>query len=274
MSATFLPSALAPVISKPGANGIIRFTKSADNVVIGPCVLTDGYRAIETDQGVTLRRLRVNGVTGRNLQRDGIRLRRADDCEIANFDFSMRAEPQTGSHLPEGIAIYAGSDILIRDGKVSGFRMADEIDPNTGKLRYRNGDGVAVERDVTGLRIRNVIAEDNSDGGFDLKPDCELENLTAIRNGKGFRIWGKANAGLLTSVDNGAAVHLAGGSSLVVERLVCRSDRPAPVIVVEGGATLVIKSADLTSMPKGSTLVQYNGRNNSITLGEGCVLPS
>lgn len=272
MSATFLPAMAAPAISKPGLNGIIRFKKSAENVVIGPCVLNDGYRAIETDKGVVLKRLRINGLTSRGLWRDGIRLQRVEDCEIANFDLAMRAQPQTGEHLPEGIAIYAGSNILIRDGIVSGFRMAPEIDPKTGKLRYENGDGVAVEADVTGLVIRNVVSRGNSDGGFDLKPDCELDELTAEGNGKGFRFWRKAVAGLLTSVNNGAPIHLAKGSSLVVERLVARADKPGPVVIVEGGAALVIKSADLTGMPKGSTLIQYNGRGNNITLGDGCVL--
>ncbi len=259
------PAAAVPTISAPGVNGAARFTKSAENVTIGPVIVTDAYRAVETDQGVVIRDLRIVGLTGRNLQRDGIRLRDVTGAEIAHFDLTMRAEPQTGEHLPEGIAIYAGSHIVIRDGQVSGFRMA----PVPGV--YGNGDGVATEPKSSGQILR-VRSSNNTDGCFDLKGVWTLADLIGEACGKSFRFWNTITAGTLTSIESGAAVHLASRAVVTIDRLVVRSSKPGPVIVTEGKATLTIRECDLSGVAKGSTLVQYNGRENTIRLGPGCAL--
>lgn len=262
---TWPPAAAVPTIVAPGINGAARFVKSAENVTIGPVVVTDAYRAVETDQGVKIRNLSIVGLTARNLQRDGIRLRDVVGAEIANFDLRMRAEPQTGEHLPEGIAIYAGSDIVIRDGQVSGFQMA----PVSGV--YGNGDGVATEPKSSG-RILRVRSSNNTDGCFDLKGSWSLADLIAEACGKSFRFWNTIEAATLTSIDSGAAVHLASRAVVTIDRLVVRSSKPGPVIITEGKATLTIKACDLSGVAKGSTLVQYNGRENTIRLGTGCAL--
>jgi hypothetical protein len=262
-------------ISAPNINGAVLFTKSAENVTIGPVVIEDAFRAIETAQGVTLRNLHVTGLSGRNLQRDGMRLRHVTDAVISDFDLQMRAQPQTGRDLPEGIALYAGSNIVVRDGLVSGFRMADENDPKTGKPRYQNGDGVSSETGVNGLLIERVVSRNNSDGGFDLKGrNIRLVDLTAEDNGKGFRFWEQVAATKLTSVNNKVAIHLMKGATATIDRLDASSAGQGIVILSEGVGTLTIRACDLTKMAAGSVLVKRNDPGAVINLGDSCKLPS
>ncbi len=273
-SNTRWPVATKRIISAPDTNGAVFFRNSATDVTIGPVEISGAYRAIETADGVVLRGLRIDGLTARDLQRDGMRLRRVENGEISNFDLQMRTEPQTGKHLPEGIALYTGSSIVIRDGKVSGFRMEPATNAKTGKMTYTNGDGIATERGVDGLRIMRVTSSNNSDGGFDLKGrNIRLEDLTAIGNGKGYRIWDQVDAGRLASVDNKVAVHLLAGGQAKIERLVARSSGPGVVVMSEGSGSLAIGSCDLTAMAPGSVLVKRNGAGATITLGRGCILP-
>ena len=261
------PGAAAPVAqASPTTNGVVRILGPAEGVTIGPASVVGPYRAVETGKGAVLSRSRITGLTARDLQRDGIRLRDATDVEISRFDLAMRAEPQTGRNLPEGIAIYAGSGITIRDGTVSGFRMA------TVEGRYTNGDGIATEKASSGTILR-VVSRNNTDGGFDLKGAWTIDVLTAEGNGKSFRFWNRIKAGTLTSVDGGTAVHLARGADVTIERLVVRSSRPSTVIAVEGWVTLRVLACDLSGVASGSQLVRYNERGNTISLGSTCRLP-
>jgi hypothetical protein len=254
-------------IEGAGLNGVVRLRGELRQVTIGPATIVNAYRAVESDEGSRVTGLRIRGLRASNLQRDGIRLRHGTDVEIADFAFSFRAEPQRLRHLPEGIAIYAGSNITIRDGVLRGFRT------QVPEGQYENGDGIATEKAVDGLRILRVTASDNSDAGFDLKGrNIVLDNLTAIGNGRSYRFWGEARAGLLTSIDGRDAVWAAKGAEVVIERLVARSAKPARVVVTDGpDARVTIRSCDLSRMARGSTLVE-RAPGSTVTLGAGCQL--
>jgi hypothetical protein len=258
---TFPPA--APAISAPRVNGAIRFKFDAANWRIGPVKVDGAYRAIETDAGVDLTNGVIDGLTATNVTRDGIRIRKANGLTISNFDLRHAAAPSTGADLPEGIAITAGTNIVVRDGKASGFQWS-----GTG---YRNGDGIATEGASSGL-IDRVTASDNSDGGFDIKGTWALDSLIAERNARNYRFWHNVTAGALVSSDGGTAVWLGKGAVVTIQRLTASSSKIAQVFALEGSTTLNVVSCDLTGMAKGSVLVKSNGSGNKVTLGPGCKL--
>lgn len=251
------------MIEAPGMNGAVLLSGAIENATIGPVSVRKAYRAIETQKDATLRGVRIKGLRGTDLERDGIRLRVAEDVTISDFDLAMRAEPQSGRNLPEGIAIYEGRDIVIRDGKVRGFRMA------VVKGRYTNGDGIATEGAVQGATIENVVSSDNSDGGFDLKGRVMLDKLTSERNGRNYRFWHQASAGTITSVDpRGSHIWVAKGAVVKIDRLVARAGSPAPILTLDGG-TVEIGSCDL-QVPKGTPMTRVESSGNKLKLGPGC----
>jgi hypothetical protein len=253
------------VIDAPAQNGAVLLSGNVENATIGPATITRAYRAVETEKGAVLRDVRLTGLRGKDLDRDGIRLRVAENVTISDFDLAMRAEPQQGKNLPEGIAIYEGHNIVIRNGKVRGFRMVQVKD------RYANGDGIATEGGVDGATIEDVVSSDNSDGGFDLKGRVSLDRVTSERNRRNFRFWHQATAGTITSIDpRGSHVWVGKGAVVRIDRLVARSTTSAPILTLDGG-TVEIGSCDL-QVPAGTLMTRVESSGNQLKLGPGCRL--
>ncbi|MDJ0275589.1 right-handed parallel beta-helix repeat-containing protein [Sphingomonas sp. 2R-10] len=252
----------AGTVDTPGQNGAALIEGQVAAATIGPAVVRRAYRAIESRPDSVLEKSTIAGIVATDLQRDGIRLRTANDVTIRDFDLTMRAQPQRGKHLPEGIAITAGRNIVIRDGRVRGFRMVD------GK-GYTNGDGIATEGETQG-RILNVSSGNNSDGGFDIKGDWRLDDLVAERNGRDYRFWNTISAGTLTA--NGwssAAVWAGKGARVRIEHLIATNTTLAPLLIVAGGTDVTIVRCTL-SRPAGAQIVKSEGSNNKVSLGPGC----
>lgn len=253
-------------INAPGVNGAILLQGRVSNSRVGPARVRGAYRAIETAGNGVLRNIRIDGLEATDLQRDGIRLRGSvDGVTISNFTLRMRSAPQARPHLPEGIALMSGRNITIRDGRISGFRLRGT------KGKYPNGDGIAAERAVSDLRIERVEANDNSDGGFDLKSrSTRLNALTARRNFRNYRFWGDVTAGTLMSVDPRDAHIWAGKGAVVrIDRLIARSRSKAPLLRVEGAREVIIGRCEL-NLPKGTPLVVGAREGARIRLGAGC----
>lgn len=252
-------------IVAPNVNGVVLLSGEVTNARIGPMAVVGAFRAVEQRDGV-VNNLIIDGLTASDLQRDGVRIRSANGLTISNFDLKFRAAPQTGRNLPEGIALYGGGNIVIRNGVVDGFRMS----PRAGT--YLNGDGIATERGVRDAVIEDVTSSNNGDGGFDLKGTLRLDRLTAIGNGRNFRFWNTIKAGTLTSIDpRGASIGLAKGAVVVIEKLVVRQKTAAPILVLDG-ATITILSCDIEA-PPGTKMARVESSGNRVTLGEGCALP-
>ena len=247
-----------------GRDAVVYLDGNLNGRVVGPMQVSGPFRAVESAKSLRARNLVVRDITAVGLQRDGIRLRgEIDGARVQNFRLAMRPQPQTGPNLPIGIALVSGRGLVVSDGVVRGFRM--ERVPG----KYTNGDGIASERKVHGLTIRNVAALDNSDAGFDLKSsDTRLDGLRAERNGRNYRFWSTVEAGTLTSIDpRGAHVWLSKGANVRIRRLVARSGSASPLIQVEDGATLVVDQCDLR-LPRGAVLV--DGNHAGVKLGRGC----
>ena len=251
----------------PGGGAVIHLKGVVENKVIGPLTVVGPYRIVESSKTLVMRNLRIQGVTGTDLQRDGIRLRGdIDGATIQNFRLTMRRQPQVPGQLPTGIAVSSGRNIMIRDGEAAGFQMVR----TPGK--YTNGDGVAAERRVQDLTIVRVVARNNSDAGFDLKSSpTKLDQLRAENNGRNYRFWSRVDAGTLTSVEPRGAHIWAGNTALVhVKRLVARSSTPAALVEVEGAGQVVIDQCQL-DLPRGTRLVKKSSEGR-VVLGRGCSL--
>lgn len=272
-SNTIYPAPVAvPTITAPDVNGAFRFgSGTVDNARVGPVVVKDAYRAIETGTDNTLvSNTVIDGLKGVNLKRDGIRLRNISNVEIRNFDLQHSSIQNTPGHLPEGISAYSGSGLSIHDGRVAGNQMV------WISGTYTNGDGIATEGAISNVLIERVTSEDNSDGGFDLKGQNILLNDTiARRNNRAYRIWGTASAGTITAEDfNGAGIWLGKGASFTVEKFIARSSRAKSIIFRwEAGATLIVKECDLTGMKPDARLTSSDGTALKVSLGPGCVVP-
>lgn len=245
-------------------NGAVRIKKTTANVVVPRQWIDGAYRAVETDEGVATPGILIDGLKATNIQRDGIQLRFAPGAIIRNFDLTHRAAPSAGTDLPEGIAIYENStDVLIEDGRVSGFTW-------TGP-GYQNGDGIATEGGSSGT-IRRVVSSGNRDGAFDIKGMWTLDALTGIGADRTYRMWHQVTAGAITSIDGLEAVWFGLGAQVTIDKLVASSTVPATVLVTEGHAVVTIKACDLTGMAPGSKFLQINGGGNVFTFGPGCAL--
>ncbi len=257
-------SSSAP-ITAPDRNGVFVIKGAVSGLTIGPVAVAGAYRAIESADGSSASDLNIVGFTATDIQRDGIRLRNASSTTISDFRIAMRDTPQSGTNLPQGIALYAGDGITVRDGSVSGFRM----DSVPGK--YPNGDGVAAERAVANLTIERVVSSNNSDAGFDLKSSgTVLNDLVAEDNHRGFRLWGSARAGTLTSNNSRSAAFWFGqGASVTIDHVNVTSHTSAPVFMIEGASSVIVNSCTL-NVPEGTKLVMGAGSAAQVTLGTGC----
>lgn len=258
-------SSSAPITTPPDRNGVFVIKGTVSDLTIGPVAVAGPYRAIESATDSIANNLNVTGFTASDIQRDGIRLRNANNTMISDFRITMRETPQSGTNLPQGIALYAGDGIAVRDGNVSGFRM----DSVPGK--YPNGDGVAAERAVTNLTIERVTSSNNSDAGFDLKSSgTVLNDLVAEDNHRGFRLWGSARAGTLTSNNSRSAAFWFGqGASVTIEHVNVTSHTSAPVFMIEGASSVIVNSCTL-NVPAGTKLVVGADSAAQVTLGSGC----
>lgn len=253
------------LLTAPNRNGVFIIKGSVSGLTIGPVAVAGAYRAIESTDGSAVDSLNVTGFTATDIQRDGIRLRTANNTTISDFRIAMRDAPQSGTHLPQGIALYAGDGIAVRNGNVSGFRM--ESVPG----KYPNGDGIAAERAVANLTIERVVSRNNSDAGFDLKSSgTVLNDLVAEDNHRGFRLWGSARAGTLTSNNSRSAAFWFGqGASVTIDHVNVTSHTDAPVFVIEGASSVTVNSCTL-NVPAGTKLMVGAGSAGQVTLGSGC----
>jgi len=242
-----------------GTNGAIPLPNCRPVRIVG------AYRVVETYSTGTYRNITCSGLIGEGIKREGIRLRgKVENVTIENFRLIHDDAPNVSPHLPAGIHVETGTNVTIRNGVVSGYRMT------MPKGRYINGDGIATELKTAGT-ITNVVSSDNSDGGFDIKGQWHLDNLTAERNGHySYRLWGQVTAGTLISINPGQGhVEIAGKTTeATIDKLVAVGGQPLVVFSVSGGK-VAIGSCDLSKWT-GTVLVKGKG---TFTRGPTCKLP-
>lgn len=161
-----------------------------------------------------------------------------------------------------GIAIKdTAHDILIENGAISHWRAKTPAG-------YPNADGIAAERGVRRLTIRNVTVRDVTDGAFDLKSsETVLDNVTGRNARYTLRAWAEIRAGTITSIDpEGAHIQASSATTdLVVDRLIAVGAAPL-VKSLNPAARVVIKSCDLSRW----TGTRRQVGAGDIRFGQGC----
>lgn len=260
-------------------NGLFVFDSPVSDVEISDVEVTGGYRVIEnTGSGgeASCERLLVSDVRATGLRRGFARIRYA--CRGGRFrNITAEGVLTTGAtDLPVGIALDdTASDFRFERCVMRGFRWQRK--PN----QYWNGDGFSTERGNRDIHFSGCEAWDNSDGGFDLKSTgTRLDDCTAGRNARNYRLWSNITATRLTSVDpgkiggRGDTNHISlmapktdGAAPLVIriQHLVVRSDKGWPIFdIYNGPARIFVESHDI-AVPPGTPLVR--SRNGGQVLG-------
>lgn len=268
------------IVDAPGRNGAVLLYGTVEGATIGPAVVRDAYRVVETySDKTTVKGLTIDGLVGENIRREGIRIRGvASDITIRNTVLKHSATPNVSPDLPEGIHLETGANVLIENVHASGFQMA--MEPGT----YWNGDGLAAESAVKGLVIRNSGFVDNTDAGLDLKVFTVLDNVFLSGNARNLRLWRGGEATTLTfgpTVKRGGAASTAmiwmKGNSLsppvlTIEKLVVKSDKPETIFRVEDGPADIRIGSCVLDLPAGSVLKVAGNKAMKWTLGPGCGL--
>lgn len=158
--------------------------------------ITGGKQTRYIDAGNEACGLRISGLK-LSSRRGAIRLRQnASDILIENGTIQGKG-PQKGSDLPVGFeARDTVHDVTVRGVTSSGHTMV------TVAGKYTNGDGFGNERGTYRITFDDCHANDNSDGGFDLKArEQVLTGCSASRNGRSLRAWGDGHTDHFTSID-------------------------------------------------------------------------
>jgi hypothetical protein len=256
-----------------GPKPAILFAGDVVGARIGPVHIVGAYRAIETARNANVSDLIVDGLRGEVL-RECFRIR-GKTIVVRNSYCTQYGGARTRlGDLPEGLHVESGSNILVENSRFDGFQYVKE------PTRYWNGDGIAAERDVDGLIIRNVTANDNTDAGFDIKPPVTMDGVSAEGNCRNYRFWSDARVGTLTL---GGTVHRGGTSPcsgiwikgdddkpalIEISRLRVRTFGQSPLLVVEHGRAMVrIVKCELATKAQ---LVAYVQNREDLRLGSGC----
>ncbi|WP_052134758.1 hypothetical protein [Sphingomonas sp. 37zxx] len=232
--------------------GLVKIVTPTRGIKIRDVVAENGYRFLDVGAKGALVDASIERVRATGLIRSFARIRGdSHDIVIRDVDATFSAQPAERPHLPGGIQIDGTAhDILIERVAIRGAKMRVE------KGKYTNGDGFSTERNNAGIVFRDTAADDNSDGGYDLKSTAtRLENVRAARNGRNYRFWGTGEATTITS-ENPSSAHIwtGQGANWRIGKLIVRSTTRAPVIRLEGQGVLRIDDYDIR-VPAGTPMV-------------------
>jgi hypothetical protein len=224
-----------------GQKVAIVLSGATNGETIRPGVIDGAYRAIGMAKDAEVAGLTVDGMQAR-VVRDCIRII-GERIVLRDVHCSMLPGPQMSMHeMPEGLHIQRGSNITIEHSSFTGFQMM------LGPKDYWNGDGIAAEKPVSDLTFRDVISNDNSDAGFDIKPPVSMDRVSASGNCRNFRFWSDADIGTITVGD----VDWRGGSSRCAGIWVAGSDTSRPKIHIRNLIVDASKPLDIIKVAKGA----------------------
>jgi hypothetical protein len=234
----------------------------------GAPVASGAYRVIGRSSGPTVGV--CDGLVAKDIGRVGVEIR-GSNATLRNFRLVHSAIPNVKPHLPEGVHVISGTNIIIEDGYVAGFKSV-----NVGK--YPNGDGLAVEKDVNGLIVRNLEVDGASDSAFDLLKgqNIRLDNISG-RDARRCIKWAARNThiGILNcSMITSNVIEAKGIKTPLVIDLF-RYDwrgatKPVTLFLVHPNATLIINRCRITGQPVSGSRLSIVGSNATLRLGAGC----
>ena len=250
-----------------GRNGVLALDKCRPARIVG------AYRLVETTSKSVFKNVTCSGLIGEGIKREGIRLRGTiENVTIENFSLIHEDARNVAPHLPEGLHVENGKNIVVRNGEGAFFRMVYI------QGKYTNGDVFATERGVNGIRFENTIGRDSSDGCYDLKSyNTVLVNTQALRCSRNYRFWGTGTAESMTSVDAGSW-HVGLYSATAnwhIKKLVIRSTTKAAIFHSEAkgpGTALIVDDCDIIAPP--GTKIFEGSKPETLRLAANCKIPS
>jgi Alpha-L-arabinofuranosidase B, catalytic len=167
--------------------GCIVVTTAIDNATFEDIAFDNIRRGIWVKSTGALTNGVIKRVVGKGTSKSFIQLDGSGSA-IEIGDFELDGDGQSGDNFALGIHLNGThDDVWIHDGKTGNYRIGVN-DPDY--TDYWNCGGLAAEGTVTNLRIDDVEAWGNTDGGFDIKaPDAVLTNCISRENKRNFRLW-------------------------------------------------------------------------------------
>jgi hypothetical protein len=239
-------------------------------------IIEKAYRAVAVDKDATVSGLVIDGLQS-DVMRGCVDLH-GSGITVRNIRCSMLPGPKTSMReLPTGLQVRSGSDIHIENSVFSGFQM------ELGANQYWNGDGVSVERQVSGLVIRNVKSDNNTDAGFDIKAPVVMDGVSAAGNCRNYRFWSDADVGSMKIGDavwrggsnRCAGIWIAGSREqnrprIRIRSLIVNASKPLTIIKVGNGDADISIGHCTIHAPPGSRMLDMPGGRGSVALDRSC----
>lgn len=250
------------------------------SAVIGPATVRTPYRVLFADLEANVGRIEVRGIHG--LVTDSCARVHGDLVVVRGTHCLMVGGPQAGPvNMPFGLNVTSARQVVVEDSSFDNFQWRAP----TGQ--YWNGDGITIEKDVAAARFERVSANDNTDGGFDVRPFAIMNDVSAAGNCRNFRLWNGGEVGTLTTGDSlkrggisacsGIWLNGSGGAHrprLHIARLIVRMRKPGLIFEVETGpADIVVDRCDIEA-PAGTSMVEFEKGAGQVRMGVGCGLPA
>ena len=262
--------------SAAGHKVAIALKGNVREAMISPVIIENAYRAIAVDKDATVSELVIDGLQA-EVTRGCIDLH-GSSIVVRNIRCSMVPGPKTSMReLPTGLQVRRGSDIRIEDSVFNGFQM------ELGPRQYWNGDGVSVERQVSGLVIHNVRSNNNTDAGFDIKAPVVMNGVSAAGNCRNYRFWSDADVGALKVGDvtwrggtsRCAGIWIAGSKEphrprIRIRNLIVNASKPLTIIKVGNGDADISVDHCSIHAPPGSRMLDMPGGSGSAVLDRSC----
>jgi len=209
----------------------------------------------------------------------GMGLLRATDrigrLQASNLRFSGAREIDNANDAFAAICLWGkGEDDVCTDWQITRFDFANVV-MKQGK-RYRNADGISVERGHDDGLIEHGMIRNVSDAGIDCKgANCRINQVEIAEARESLKLWDSSmrHGRIVSRSPRFAHIIIAGSGRpepIVIDRLECHGDPSRPVVAFEGAPRDVVirtliapegqKLHSIAQRSKGSTL-RVNGRS-------------
>ena len=203
----------------------------------------------------------------------GMGLLRATDrigrLRASNLRFSGAREIDNANDAFAAICLWGkGDDDICTDWQITRFDFANLV-MKSGK-RYRNADGISVERGHDDGLIEHGVIRNVSDAGIDCKgANCRINQVDIAEARESLKLWDSSSRhGRIVSRSPRFAHIIVAGSGqpgpIVIDRLECHGDPSRPVVAFEGAPRDVVIRTLVA--PDGQKLFSVNNRARGATL--------
>lgn len=254
------------IVATNFGNGLVRVSQDVDGLKLESIEARNFYRLLEGDPGVTLSNFVVRDIRANGFERSVARLRGRSNNGLFQ-DIRADSEAQIGDPFAVGFHFDEGChDITVE--RCSVFRCQTPAVAD----KYRQGDGFSDEAGCSNIRYVDTLAQECTDGGYDLKSKgLTMIRARAVSNKRNFRLWADNRLAHIISespTESHLSTHGGRPVSIHIERLEIHASRPTPLFLFEAskGTRLSIGSYDL-HVPPGTPIMRNRAAGSEIDWG-------